>query len=277
VRVVLGVLSLLVAALLVTTLLFWVDTPDGGAPGPDEVAPPLPPPSVSSSAPTATPTATPAATPTATPAATPTATPDEDVPFEQQPGVAIAQAGSSAMGSLTSLHYRLSVRGVPGHGRFAVDVRAADSGSCTGSIAIDDGRVEIRGVGGEQWFKADEAAWRAAEPDRADAFIAAADDHWVRDEGFEYANFCFFANVLGELLQDVGTGTWFAIGSDRSDGHDVIRVQGSSDGAVVVAAVRLDEPHYLASFQRTNDSDGSVATSRFSEFGVDGRAELREP
>ena len=192
-----------------------------------------------------------------------------DVAFDEQPGAAIARAGSSAMGTLTSVRYRISVTGAPGGRTLAVDVRAEDTGDCTGTVAIDDGLIRIRGVGGEQWFKADEAAWRAAEPGQADDFIAAAGGHWVRDEGFEFANFCFFANVLGELLQDVGSGTWFAVGSDRVDGHDVVRVQGSSDGAVVVAAVRVDQPHYLASFERTDDSDGAVSTTRFSEFGDD--------
>jgi hypothetical protein len=178
------------------------------------------------------------------------------------------------MAPLASLRYRLSVRGVPDAGRFAVDVRADDTGACNGTIAIEDGRIQIRGVGAAQWFKADAAAWRVADPDRADAYIAAAGDHWVRDEGFEFANFCFFQNVLAETLQDVGNGTWFAVGSDRIDDHDVVLVQGSSTGGgVLVAAVRADQPHYLASLQRTDDSNGALSVWRFSEFEADVNAE----
>jgi hypothetical protein len=163
---------------------------------------------------------------------------------------------------------------VPGSGRFAVDVRADGTGSCTGTISIDDGRIRIRGVGADQWFRADDAAWRVAEPGRADDYIAAAGDHWVRDEGFEFANFCFFSNVLGEMLKDVGAGRWFTVGSDRIDDHDVILVQGSSTGVgVLVAAVRVDEPHYLASLQRTDDSTGALSVWRFSEFEVGVNAE----
>ena len=87
------------------------------------------------------------------------------------------------------------------------------------------------------------------------------------DEGFEVANFCFFQQLLGQTFQDIGTGTWFTVGAGRIDGHHVVRVQGSgTGGGVAVAAVRVDEPHYLASFRRTDDSDGAVSTGRFSEF-----------
>jgi len=72
------------------------------------------------------------------------------------------------------------------------------------------------------------------------------------------------------MLGEVGSGTWFAAGADRLDGYDVVRVQSAdSRNGRVVAAVRVDEPHFLAEFQRTDDSDGAVSTGRFSEFGVD--------
>jgi hypothetical protein len=202
-------------------------------------------------------------------------TPSADGAFDEQPGSRIAAAGSAAMQGLGSLRYRLSVRGVPEDAQLAVDVRAADTGDCNGTITLGGGgRIQIRGVGGEQWFKPDHAAWRATEQGRANDFIAAAGDHWVRDQGFEYANFCFFEDLLGEMLDDVGTGAWFTVGSDTVDGHEVVRVQSSgTEGAVSVAAVRVDEPHYLASLQRTYDEDGAVSTGRFSEFEVDVEAE----
>jgi hypothetical protein len=151
-----------------------------------------------------------------------------------------------------------------------VDVRADDAGSCAGTVTFGRGRVRIRGVGGEQWFKANPEAWRGLEPDRADDFITAAGRHWVVDEGFEVANFCFFQDLLGQMFEDVGTGSWFTVGAARVGGHDVVRVQ-SPGGGLAVAAVRVDEPHYLASFQRTDDSDGAVSTGRFSEFGLEVR------
>jgi hypothetical protein len=92
----------------------------------------------------------------------------------------------------------------------------------------------------------------------------------VVDEGFEVANFCFFQDLLGQMFEDVGTGSWFTVGAARVGGHDVVRVQ-SPGGGLAVAAVRVDEPHYLASFQRTDDSDGAVSTGRFSEFGLEVR------
>jgi hypothetical protein len=222
-----------------------------------------PEPTVSTSAPVGTPSGTPSSTPSSTPSGTPSGS----GPFDQQTGAQIAAAGAAAMKELSSLRYRLSVRGVPSE--FAVDVRADDTGSCTGTVTVGAGRVQLRGVGDQQWFKADEAAWRAADPESADDFIAAAGGHWVLDDGFEFANFCFFDDLLGDMLDEVGTGAWFTSGSGRIDGHDVIRVQGSStEGGRAVAAVRVDEPHYLASIQRTYESDGAVSTGRFSEFGL---------
>src|SRR4051812_8897382 len=78
-----------------------------------------------------------------------TGTPSADVPFEQLTGAEIARAGSEAMGALTSLRYRLSVRGGPNP--TTADVRAAGDGSCTGSITVGGGRIEILGVADEQW------------------------------------------------------------------------------------------------------------------------------
>jgi hypothetical protein len=201
---------------------------------------------------------------TSTPSSTPSGSPD----FEQQTGAQIAAAGAAAMQDLGSLRYRLSVRG--GENPVAVDVRATDEGACAGSIALGGGQIKIRGLRDEQWFKADPAAWRQISPDHSRRLVKAAGDHWVKDAGFEVANFCFYQELLGSMLDEVGTGTWFAAGPDQIDGHDVIRVQSAdSRNGLVVAAVRVDEPHFLAEYERTDDSDGAVSTGRFSEFGVD--------
>jgi hypothetical protein len=201
-------------------------------------------------------------------ASAPATSPSASVAFDEQPGAEIAAAGAAAMQDLASMRYRLSVRG--GDNPVAVDVRASDDGACTGSIALGAGSIQIRGLPDQQWFKADPAAWRQISPDHSRRLIKAAGDHWVQDEGFEFANFCFYQELLSSMLDEVGTGTWFAAGSDEIDGHDVIRVQSAdSRTGLEVAAVRVDEPHFLAEYQRTDDSDGAVSTGRFSEFGVD--------
>ena len=188
--------------------------------------------------------------------------------FDEQTGSDIAKAGSAALGDVTSLRFRLAVRGGPNP--TTADVRATTDGDCTGTLTVGGGRIEILGVADEQWFKADEAAWRAISPDHADRLVAAAGDHWVEDGGFEVANFCEFEDLLGPVIAEVGQGTWFAAGADRVDGHDVVRLQSANtqDGRVE-AAVRTDEPHYLVTYQRTDDSDGAVSTGRFSEFDAD--------
>jgi len=246
-------LSLALAATLLLTACSWDSTGSGdAAPTPQAQA------SGSPSVPTAAATATTGPSPTG--------------PFDQRTGAEVAAAGSQAMSTVTSLHYRLAVRG--GTNPTTADVRATDAGACSGAVKLGDGRIQILGVPGHQWFKADPAAWRLISPDNSDQYIKAAGDHWVDDEGFEVANFCFFQQLLGQTFQDIGTGTWFTVGAGRIDGHDVVRVQGSgSGGGVAVAAVRVDEPHYLASFRRTDDSDGAVSAGRFSDFQEDVQVE----
>jgi hypothetical protein len=234
------------AAMLLLAGCSWSDSGSGDA----EPTTPEPQPSTSPSAPTVTATSAPA----------------PDVPFDQRTGAEVAAAGSAAMGSVTSLRYRLSVRGGT-RPSTALDVRASDAGDCTGSVSVGDGRIQVLGTPDQQWFKADAAAWRQISPDQSRKYIRAAGDHWVLDDGFEVANVCLFQQLLGQTFQDAGTGSWFTVGSGQVDGRDVIRIQGpSAGGAVAVAAVRVDEPHYLASFQRTYDSDGAVSAGRFSEF-----------
>jgi hypothetical protein len=198
----------------------------------------------------------------------PSSTQSGSVAFDEQTGTQIGAAGAAAMQDLTSLRYRLSVRG--GDNPVAVDVRATNAGACSGSIALGDGRIQIRGLEDQQWFKADPEAWRQISPDHNRKLIRAAGDHWVKDAGFEVANFCFYQELLGSMFDELGSGTWFAAGADQIDGHDVMRVQSAdSRTGQAVAAVRVDEPHFLAEYQRTDDSDGAVSTGRFSEFGVD--------
>jgi hypothetical protein len=53
---------------------------------------------------------------------------------------------------------------------------AGSSGDCTGTTGIGDGSAEIAAKDGTNWFKPDEAFWRASAPDSADAIIAAVGD-----------------------------------------------------------------------------------------------------
>jgi hypothetical protein len=207
------------------------------------------------------------AEPTAsTPKASSTAS--ESVAFDEQTGAQIAAAGAAAMKDLDSLRLRLSVKG--GENPVSVDIRATKDGTCTGSIALGEGRIQLRGLKDQQWFKADPAAWRQISPDHSAKLIKAAGDHWVQDAGFEVANFCLYQQVLGPVVDEVGAGSWFSAGPDQLDGHDVVRVQSVDPrNGLVTAAVRVDEPHFLAEYQRTDDTDGAVSTGRFSEFGVD--------
>ena len=198
------------------------------------------------------------------PSATSTSTPTG--PFDEQAGVQIAVAAAAAMDHVTSLRLQLSV---DGDNPTAVDVWADDTGACTGTVTIGDGRIRILGVADDQWFKADAAAWRRIAPDRSARLIRAAGDHWVKDEGFEVANFCFFRQLLTPMLSDLGSAAWFSAGADQIGGHDVVRLQSAGGRAgLVTAAVYVDEPHYLAEYERTDDTDGAVSTGRFSDYGA---------
>ena len=112
--------------------------------------------------------------------------------------------------------------------------------------------------------------WRRGTRSRrsGDELIEAAGDKWVKDEGYEFANLCFFQNVLDSMLGTEAPTGWFVTGTDEAAGQPVVLLQNTNSGnGAALASVLVDEPHYLVALQRTDDTDGAVGRTTFSEFG----------
>ena len=142
------------------------------------------------------------------------------------------------------------------------------AGACTGTASVGQGSVSLLGTADGQWFKADVEAWHEISAERGDELIEAAGDKWVKDEGYEFANLCFFQNVLDSML---GTEAPSRVVRDRHrrSGRAACRAAAEHQqrNGAALASVLVDEPHYLVALQRTDDTDGAVGRTTFSEFG----------
>ena len=120
------------------------------------------------------------------------------------------------MAGVTSLRYRIKI----GNGAEAgtVYVRATTAGACTGTASVGQGSVSLLGTADGQWFKADVEAWHEISAEHGDELIEAAGDKWVKDEGYEFANLCFFQNVLDSMLGTEAPTGWFVTGTDERPG-----------------------------------------------------------
>jgi hypothetical protein len=153
-----------------------------------------------------------------------------------------------------------------------LDISASSSGDCTGTIGIGDGTAEIAAKDGTNWFKPDEAFWRASAPDTADAIIAAVGDKWVLDTDKSFAQFCdlnaFFDNVFKDDTDS--TSTYKTTGTDELDGKKVVKVDQTDGTGTSTGYVLLDGKHYLVRIERTaGDQPGKIDFTDFNkEFDV---------
>jgi hypothetical protein len=177
-----------------------------------------------------------------------------------QEGAQLAAAAATAVAGATAVHYHL----VTGADRQTIDVRAAANGDCTGTVTVGEGSLRVLGVGQDQWFKADEAAWRTISAAGADDFIAAAGDRWVRDEGFGFADVCLYRNLVDNVFSTVG-GAWFVAGDGQVDGREVTRLQNAGSG-LILASVLVEEPHYLVRIEREDQQRGGTDVITFGEY-----------
>ena len=79
--------------------------------------------------------------------------------------------------------------------------RPTPAGDCTGSIGLGGGTAEVLAKDGTNWFKPDEAFWRANAADSgATRSSRAVGDKWVLDTDSNFAQFCdldaFFDNLF---------------------------------------------------------------------------------
>jgi hypothetical protein len=188
-----------------------------------------------------------------------------DSAFAKQSGDKIAEAAKADMKSLDQVRFagEISSDGQ----NITLDVQADSSGDCTGSIGIGDGKAEILAKDGTNWFKPDEAFWRANAGDSADAIIQAVGDKWVLDTDSNFSQFCdldaFFDNLF---KNDESSGPYKTKGTDEIDGQDVVKVEQTDDQGTATGYVLIEGKHYLVKIERTEGDEGHI---EFSDFNKD--------
>jgi hypothetical protein len=197
-----------------------------------------------------------------------------DSAFAKQSGDKIAEAAKADMKTLEEVKFTGEVN--TDDAQIKLDVQASSAGDCTGSIGLGGGTAEVRAKDGTNWFKPDEAFWRANAGDSADAVIAAVGDKWVLDTDANFSQFCdldaFFDNIFKE---DDTSSKYKTTGTDEVDGKDVVKVEQTDDDGSATGYVLVDGKHYLVKLERTEgDQPGKLEFTDFNkEFEVEAPAD----
>lgn len=146
-----------------------------------------------------------------------------------------------------------------------VDLTITSRGDCDGTIRVGGGKAQLRRVGPQTWFQANEKFWIASTDATQGPVIAAlVGARWVEFPGEEAASFDDVCD-LDELLEstnDAVVGDNLGLGTVA--GREVVQVDtgdAAAGGDSSVAAVSVAEPHYI--LELDGGPDGSF---RFSEF-----------
>jgi hypothetical protein len=188
-----------------------------------------------------------------------------DSDFAKQSGDKIAADAKADMKDLDEVKFSGEI--TSDGDNVTLDVQASSAGDCTGSIGLGGGTAEILAKDGTNWFKPDEAFWRANAADQADAIISAVGDKWVLDTDSNFAQFCDLDAFFDNLFKDEqGASKYETTGTDEIDGKEVIKVEQSDDKGTSVGYVLIDGDHYLLKLERTEgDEPGHLEFSDFDE------------
>jgi hypothetical protein len=188
-----------------------------------------------------------------------------DSDFAKQSGTKIADAARTDMEDLEQVKYSGDI--TTDGSSIQLDIQASAAGDCTGTIGIGDGSAELLAKDGTNWFRPDEAFWRANAGAQADAIIAAVGDKWVLDTDANFAQFCdldaFFDNIFSD---DDTESDYETKGTDEIDGEEVVKVERTGEDGPSTGYVLVDGEHYLVKLERTDEDDtGSIEFSEFNE------------
>lgn len=185
--------------------------------------------------------------------------------FADQEPTEILRAAEKEMKVLETV--RIAGNVVEGGDRIGVDLTITSTGDCAGTIAVGGGSAQLRRIGADTWFKADEDFWIASTDASQGPFIAAAvGDRWVLfppEEAEEFASVCDLDDLLEATNSTVAVET---LGTGSIDGQDVVKVdtgETTSSGEPSVASVAVGEPHYI--LRLDGGSEGSFGFSAFDE------------
>jgi hypothetical protein len=193
-----------------------------------------------------------------------------DSAFAKESGNKIADAAKADMKTLDEVKFTGEI--ATDGDSIKLDIQASSAGDCTGTIGIGDGSAEVAAKDGTNWFRPDEAFWRANAGDSADAIIEAVGDKWVLDTDANFSQFCDLGAFFDNVFKDDGDGgDYKTTGTEEIDGKDVVKVEQKDDTGTSTGFVLIDGKHYLVKIERTEgDQPGKLEFSDFNEkFDVD--------
>ncbi len=186
----------------------------------------------------------------------------EDTPLDQ-----IGDDVEKAMDSLQTVHLSGNIVDDEGQ-KILMDVTVSRGGDCEGSMQIQHvGSMEIIGVEGVSYFKADEAFWKSQGGEQATVILGLIGDKWTTDssdpEGF--AELCDLDELLSELnSDDVSADDSEVTGTEEVSGKEAVTISFTSDdGNKGTAYVSAEDPHYFLRFDVPEE--GAMLFSRFDE------------
>jgi hypothetical protein len=192
-----------------------------------------------------------------------------DSDFAKQSGDKIAADAKADMKGLDEVKFSGEI--TSDGDKITLDVQASSAGDCTGSIGLGGGAAEILAKDGKNWFKPDEAFWRANAGDSADAIISAVGDKWVLDTDSNFSQFCDLDAFFDNLFKSEDDAEKYkTTGTEEIDGDKVVKVEQSDDKGSSVGYVLIEGDHYLLKLERTEgDEPGRLEFSDFDkEFDV---------
>ncbi len=180
-------------------------------------------------------------------------------------GKEISDISKADMLELQSVAYdgELVSNGAP----LGLDVQASADGSCTGTLDLNGGIVELLAADGGAWYRPDEAFWRANAGQDADQIINAVGDKWVVDTQGDFSQFCDLNGFLTSIFEDDGSeSTYEVVGTEELDGEEIVKVTNTDADGSATGYVLVEGEHYLVKIERTEgDNPGELNFSAFDE------------
>lgn len=190
--------------------------------------------------------------------------------FTDLSGKEISDMAKADMLELEALRYsgELVSSGSP----LGLDVQASSDGSCTGSLNLNGGVVELLAAEGGAWYRPDEAFWRANAGPEADKVIDAVGDKWVVDTAGDFSQFCDLNAFLTSIFEDDGSESTYEVeGTEELDGQEVVKVVNTDIDGSATGYILVEGEHYLVKIERVEgENPGEL---NFSDFNADVTAE----